>query len=442
MFELQSVVKGYISMNSNQLFEKSYAVTPGGVHSPVRSFKMMECDPVFFSEGKGAYITSVEGKKYIDFCQSFGPNILGHRDPDVQGAVCKVFNKVWTLGALDPYSVELSSWLVEKIPFIDKLRFVCSGTEAVMTALRLARAYTGRQKVLKFEGCYHGHVDNMLVKSGSGLAGMAESSSLGVEEKIVENTLVCGLGDLNHVEDIFKKHGDDLSCVILEPLPANYGLLVQEEEYIKAVYNLAKKYGALVIFDEVISGLRVGFTGMAGRLDLTPDIVTYGKVIGGGFPVGAYAARKDIMAHMAPEGGVYQAGTLAANPIGMVAGLTTLKKLEEHNVQQRLEERTTRFAATINEHIAKHNLPWQMIHYSSLFWLAPKTEQPIKSPRDFPDNMTQTFAKYFRACLKRGMYQAPNAYEVGFMSWAHDDNVLAAAQQIIVESLKEASETH
>lgn len=428
-------------MNSVELFEKSFSVTPGGVHSPVRSFKNMGCDPVLFSEGKGAYITSVEGNKYIDFCQSFGPNILGHRDPDVQQKVCKVFNKVWTLGALDPYSVELTHWLVDKIPFIDKLRFVCSGTEAVMTALRLARAHTGREKVLKFEGCYHGHVDNMLVKSGSGLAGMAESSSLGVESKIVSNTLVATLGDLNHVEDIFKKHGDDISCVIMEPLPANYGLLIQDEEFTKSVYDLAKKYGALVIFDEVISGLRVGFQGMAGRLNLIPDIVTYGKVIGGGFPVGAYAAKKEIMAHMAPEGGVYQAGTLAANPIGMVAGLATLQKLAEHNIQEVLEQRTTQFAKNINDKIIQLNLPWQMIHYSSLFWLAPKTDKPITSPKDFPAGMADNFAKYFRACLKRGMYQAPNAYEVGFMSWAHTADVLSAAESIIIESLKEASAT-
>ncbi len=429
-------------MNSVELFEKSFAVTPGGVHSPVRSFKNMGCDPVFFSEGSGAHVTSVDGKKYIDFCQSFGPNILGHRDPDVQEEVLKVFNKVWTLGALDPYSVELTSWLVDKIPFIDKLRFVCSGTEAVMTALRLARAHTGREKVLKFEGCYHGHVDNMLVKSGSGLAGMSESSSLGVESKIVSNTLIATLGDLNHVEDIFKEHGSEISCVIMEPIPANYGLLIQKEEFTKTVYDLAKKHGALVIFDEVISGLRVGFEGMAGRLNLIPDIVTYGKVIGGGFPVGAYAARKEIMAHMAPEGGVYQAGTLAANPIGMVAGLATLKKLEKHNIQAVLEQRTAEFAKNINNKINELGLNWQMIQYSSLFWLAPKTDKPITSPKDFPAGMADNFAKYFRSCLKRGMYQAPNAYEVGFMSWAHTDEVCAEAENIIIDSLKEASANH
>ncbi len=434
--------KGSLSMNSKEIFSRSYQVSPGGVHSPVRSFRSMGCDPVVFSEGKGAYITSVEGQKYIDFCQSFGPNILGHRDSEVQKKVCSVFNKIWTLGALDPYSVELTEWLVDNISFIDKLRFVCSGTEAVMTALRLARAYTGREKVLKFDGCYHGHVDNMLVKSGSGLAGLAESSSQGVESQIVSNTLVCELNNLEKVEQIFSEHGSSIGCVIMEPLPANYGLLVQAEGFNEKVFEIAKKHGALVIFDEVISGLRVGFEGMAGRLGVEPDIVTYGKVIGGGFPVGAYAAKKEIMDHMAPEGGVYQAGTLAANPIGMVAGLATVQKLKEHNIQEKLENKTQAFAEKINDEIKKLGLPFHMVQYSSLFWLAPDIGRPIRSPHDFPAGMAERFAKYFRGCLQRGLYMAPNAYEVGFVSWAHSEEILEASAHIMIESLKGVDEHH
>ena len=311
-----------------------------------------------------------------------------------------------------------------------------------MSALRVARAYTRREKVLKFEGCYHGHVDNMLVKSGSGVVGLAESSSLGVGQDSVNNTIIGHLDDLEHTEKVFADLGDEIACVILEPLPANYGLLVQRKEFIEGVVALARKHGAVVLFDEVISGFRVGFSGMAGELGIEPDIVTYGKVIGGGFPVGAYGARKEIMSMVAPEGGVYQAGTLAANPVGMVAGLATLKKMEEVGLHKNLLSRTQDFVESLQSKIDKASLPWQVITYSSLFWLAPKTDEPIRSPRQFPKVIPENFRPLFKSMIQRGLYMAPNPYEVSFVSWAHTPEILSEASEIIFQSMKDLEAAH
>jgi glutamate-1-semialdehyde 2,1-aminomutase len=248
------------------LYDRSLKVAPGGVHSPVRSGKSVGGEPLFFRFAEGAYLESVEGKRYIDFCQSFGPNILGHRDPDVASEVEKIISRVWTLGTCEPYSLELAEWIQAKVPWAEKLRFVCSGTEAVMSAIRLARAATGRSKILKFEGCYHGHVDSMLVKAGSGLAGDVASDSAGVPREIAETTLICPLDDESAVENVFDRSGSEIAAVIIEPLPANFGLLIQRDEFLRKVVDIGRRHGALVIFDEVISGFRVAIGGMAERL--------------------------------------------------------------------------------------------------------------------------------------------------------------------------------
>ena len=313
---------------SREYFERALRVAPGGVHSPVRAFKSVDGTPLFFRSAQGAIMISVEGRDYIDFCQSFGPLILGHRDPEVSEVIKEAITTAWSFGGCEPYSLELAEWITTRVPWVEMLRFVSSGTEAVMSALRVARAATGRSRILKFEGCYHGHADSLLVKAGSGLAGEAASSSAGVSDAVANETLVASLDDEDNVRAIFAEHGKEIAAVILEPQPANYGLLIQRREFIEEILKIAKEHGSLVIFDEVISGFRVALGGMAEVFELRPDLVCYGKVIGGGFPVGAYGGRRDLMEMVAPSGPVYQAGTLSANPVGMRAGLATLQKIE------------------------------------------------------------------------------------------------------------------
>src|ERR1043166_3637165 len=266
--------------SSPDLFERSLRLSPGGVHSPVRAFKGVGGTPIFFRSAQGGTMTSVDGREYVDFCQSFGPLILGHRDPDVAEAVREAIETAWSFGACEPYSLALAEWITSRLPWVEMLRFVSSGTEAVMSALRVARAATGRSRILKFEGCYHGHADSLLVKAGSGLAGESASSSAGVSENVASETMVASLDDEESVHAVFAERGSEIAAVILEPQPANYGLLLQRREFIEETVNRARQHGALVIFDEVISGFRVAMGGMAEVLGIRPDLVTYGKVIG------------------------------------------------------------------------------------------------------------------------------------------------------------------
>lgn len=421
---------------SSELFARSIKVSPGGVHSPVRSFRSVGGTPVFFSKAKGAYMYDVEGKEYIDFCLSFGPLILGHRDPDVEEVVKETVGMAWTFGACEPYSLYLAEFITSEIPWVEKLRFVSSGTEAVMSALRVARAFTGRDKVLKFDGCYHGHADSLLVKSGSGLAGLASSDSAGIGELQASQTLVLPLDDEKAVEELFVREGKNIACLIIEPLPANYGLLKQRKEYIEKIANLAKKNGSLVIFDEVISGFRVGMKGMADNFAVKPDLVTYGKIIGGGFPVGGYGGRKDIMDLIAPEGPVYQAGTLSGNPFGMRAGLATLKKMKEMNGYQILTERTTRFMKEFESILGLAGYDLKTVTESSLFWMHSNRVENIRAISAIPQGHKEEYAKIFHKLLDEGVYLAPSGYEVGFLSYAHDDAVLDQALAKLKKAVK------
>lgn len=421
-------------VTSEELFQRALKITPGGVHSPVRSFKGLDRAPVFFTKAEGAFLTSVEDKKYIDFCQSFGPLILGHLDPEVKEEVHRMVDTAWTFGATEVYSLELAEWITTTLPFMQKLRFVSSGTEAVMSALRVARAATGRNKILKFEGCYHGHVDNLLVKAGSGLAGTAASSSAGIPAEVAAQTVVSPLDDEAALEAVFAAQGKDIAAVIIEPLPANYGLLVQRPEFLKKVAELCKKNGSLLIYDEVISGFRVGLGGMVAETGITPDLVTYGKIIGGGFPVGCYGGKAELMNMVAPSGDVYQAGTLSANPVGMRAGLTTLKKMQRLDGWNVLNKRTEKFAQTLREGLAKKGSELQVSQVASLFWIHGKTSAPIRSIAQIPANQGGTFKGLFLKALDKGVYLAPNAYEVGFVSWAHSDELLEEAAHIIISA--------
>ncbi|WCL49387.1 glutamate-1-semialdehyde 2,1-aminomutase [Leptospira sp. GIMC2001] len=430
-------------MKSRELFERAKLVSPGGVHSPVRSFNSVGGTPIFFETAQGAMMTDVDGNQYIDYCQSFGPLLFGHRDETISKTVRETVDMAWSFGACEPYSLELAEFLVSRIPFIDKIRFVNSGTESVMSALRVARAATKRHKILKFDGCYHGHLDALLVKAGSGLAGESSSDSAGIGSEIIANTLVLPLDDEEALEKLFEREGDQIAAVAIEPLPANYGLLIQRKEFIEKVAKLSRKYGALLLFDEVISGFRVSPLGMAGDLGIEPDLVCYGKIIGGGFPVGAYAGKSQYMDLVAPQGPVYQAGTLSANPFGMRAGLAMMQKIWQEqpydllsksckelmnglvrilNLYARIDEKTNTIFSQNKNYISE--IEWESVTYGSLFWLKQKTEQPVRSIDAIPIGHKQRFARIFHALLNQGIYLAPSGYEVGFLSTAHTKSII------------------
>lgn len=407
----------------NELFEISKKLVPGGVHSPVRSFKGLPMTPRFIEKADGAYIYDVENESYIDFCMSFGPLILGHRDPDVEKEIRNALERGWSYGACEPYSLKLAQFIVERIPFIEQIRFVNSGTEAVMTALRLARGYTKKNKIIKFAGCYHGHTDSMLIKAGSGLAGTAEASSSGVPASVAQDTLILELNDLKSLEECFRVQ-KDIAAVIIEPLPANNGLLVQTKEFLEAIRRLTKENKALLIFDEVISGFRIGFGGMSERTQITPDIVTYGKIIGGGLPVGAVASTRKIMEELSPVGNVYQAGTLSANPLAMSAGMATLQKLTPDTykcINQYADKIYGIFRQWLSDYENGRFKDITLITHDSLFWFAPTSN--IHSLKDVPPTLSKRFQEMFEILLNKGIYLAPNAYEVGFISLAHDEKV-------------------
>lgn len=408
------------------LFEQAKDFIPGGVHSPVRSFKGLRSTPRFIKKGKGAYIEDINGKNYIDFCMSFGPLILGHQDEDVKASLNEALEDGWSFGAVEPYSLELARYLVERICFIDKVRFVNSGTEAVMTALRIARGATGRDKIIKFNGCYHGHIDSMLIKAGSGLAGTAEASSAGISKTVANETVILELGDKEAVEKTLSEGGDKVAAIIIEPLPANNGLLVQHKEFLQFLRKVTKKHGVLLIFDEVISGFRIGgFQGMSCHVGVFPDLVTYGKVIGGGLPVGAVAGKTEFMDLLAPIGPVYQAGTLSANPLAMRGGLATLKKMTPSNYKK-LSTQTAAVVELFSHWLKEYNngefSHYHLVQKDSLFWFVSK--ENVTSIPELPSKISEQFLPLFETLLEKGIYLAPNAYEVGFCSLSHDEKVL------------------
>ncbi|HKW00798.1 MAG TPA: glutamate-1-semialdehyde 2,1-aminomutase [Vicinamibacterales bacterium] len=426
------------SLTSADLRARALRVIPGGVHSPVRAFKSVGGDPIFFRQGSGARLVDVEGRSYIDFCQSFGPLILGHADPDVAAAAHAAIDDGWSYGACEPYSLDLAEWIAGRLPWVERIRFVSSGTEAVMSALRVARAATGRSAILKFEGCYHGHTDAMLVEAGSGLAGRVAASSAGIPDGILGDTIVAPLDDDHAVDRAFEQHGSRIAAVILEPLPANYGLLPQRAAWIHRVVDRARSRGALVIFDEVISGFRAGRGGMAEALGIRPDLVTYGKVIGGGFPVAAYAGRADLLDLVAPAGPVYQAGTLSANPVGMRTGLATLGKMERLDGWRVLDERTSRFCARLSAELHARHAGLTVVQQASIFWLHLTSSRPLRRVDALPEAQAPWYGRFFHAALRRGVYLPPAAFEVCFLSMAHDDETLTAAGEALVAAAVEA----
>ncbi len=419
------------------LYARSLQVAPGGVHSPVRAFQSVGGLPIFMSSASGACLTDVTGRELIDFCQSFGPLVLGHRDSDVREAAVAAIDDGWTFGCCEPYSLALAEWITGSVPAIDKIRFVSSGTEAVMSALRVARAATGRSRILKFDGCYHGHADGMLVRAGSGLAGLATPSSAGVSEAVAEETLVAPLDDDAELDRVFEARGAEIAAAVIEPLPANYGLLPQRDAFLHRLHQHCRDAGALLIFDEVITGFRVGKTGMAGTLGINPDLVTFGKVIGAGFPVGAYAGRAELMDQVAPSGRVYQAGTLSANPVGMRAGLAALAKMERIDGWRVLDQRAARFCSRLANGFATLAAPLDVVRAGSIFWIRQHAAAAVRNPDRIPAGNSAWFGRFFHAAVARGVYLPPSGFEVGFISMAHDEAVLDTAVRALVDAAHE-----
>ena len=420
---------------SSELFERAKKVAPGGVHSPVRGFRGVGGTPVFIESAKGSRMTDVDGNQYIDFCMSWGPLLFGHQDPEIGEAIKTALTKGWSYGAAERYSLEFAEDLTKAIPLLEQVRFVSSGTEAVMSAVRLARGFTGRDLVLKFDGCYHGSVDSLLVRAGSGLAEMASPDSAGISKQTASETLVVSLDDDAALEKIFELHGAKIACAIIEPLPANNGLLLQRNDYLRKLESLCKKHGALLIFDEVISGFRVGLGGMAALTDIKPDLITYGKIIGGGMPVGAYGGRKEIMEKIAPMGPVYQAGTLSANPVAMQAGHAMLKKIMRDQPYAKLAETGAWFVGELQKKADQH-LPFP-VHYQkfgSISWMICNGKEAISRIDQIPAEQKAYYAQIFHGFLDEGVYFAPSGYEVGFLSTAHTkadlEQVIQTAEKV------------
>lgn len=402
---------------STSLFEKAQTYFPGGVNSPVRAFRSVGGTPLFMRKGKGSRVWDADGNEFIDFCCSWGPLILGHAHPKVQEAIMETVANGTSFGTPTVQENELAELILSNNKYIEKIRFVSSGTEAVMSAIRLARGYTGKSKIVKFEGCYHGHVDSLMVKAGSGLATFGESTSAGIPHGFVQETLVLPLNDQAVIEKTLREH-DDIAAVILEPVPANNGLLLQHEETLRFLREKCTEHGVLLIFDEVISGFRIGFTGAAGRYDIKPDIITYGKIIGGGMPVGAYGASAEIMESISPLGPVYQAGTLSGNPVAMAAGKAALTELLKPDFYKNLESMTQWFSSEVESYCEKKGYGVKFPSIASICWIT-FADKDIRSADQIDGNSMTKFGVLHRELLNRGIYLAPSGYEVTFISAAH-----------------------
>ncbi len=421
---------------SKELYRRATAVIPGGVNSPVRAFRSVGGDPVFMESGSGCTVKDADGNEYLDFCNSWGPLITGHRHPEIIGAVKKQIEKSLTFGTPCEEEVLLAEYLVSElsktVKSIEKIRFVNSGTEAVMSALRLARGFTKRNKIIKFDGCYHGHSDSLLVKAGSGLVTFGVPDSAGVPANFTSETIVLPLDDTDALKKTFSENGNDIAAVIIEAIPANNGLLLQSSDYLHFLRDITKAHGSLLIFDEVISGFRIGFSGAAGYYGIEPDLVTYGKIIGGGMPVGAFAGRSDIFRELAPDGPVYQAGTLSGNPVAMAAGLAQVKLLTPA-LYSHLENLTKIIAETVNS----AGLSWKIASVGSIFWFRRGDKAPSRADQIDRESM-KVYAALHAESLEKGYYLAPSGYEVGFVSSPMNEAQVKAFAEHAVNFLKKS----
>ncbi len=419
---------------SAELYEKAKIYFPGGVNSPVRAFKSVYGTPLFIEKGDGCFIWDADGNKFIDFCCSWGPLILGHNHPKVRESVTEALQNGLSFGAPTALENELAELIVKNNRYLEKIRFVSSGTEAVMSAIRLARGYTKKDKIIKFEGCYHGHSDSLLVKAGSGLVTFGETSSAGVPKAFADETIVLPLNSIEAVKEAFSQFKGQIAAIIIEGIPANNGLLIQEKEYVHFLREICSENQALLIFDEVITGFRLGFEGAAAYYDVKPDIVTYGKIIGGGMPVGAYGASAEIMAHISPDGGVYQAGTLSGNPIAMAAGIAQLSVLK-NGAYKDLNSKAASFVNAIKRYVEAKNYKMRVFSVASIFWFAFTEKEHIREAADIEHGSMEKYKVMHRELLNRGIYFGPSGYEVGFVSTAHSKTELEIAKRAIFESL-------
>ena len=404
---------------SQALYERACRVIPGGVNSPVRAFRAVGGTPLFFARGSGQHLIDADGRQYLDFVGSWGPLILGHAHPEVVAAITEVSRAGTTFGAPCAGEVELAERVVASYPGAEQVRFVSSGTEATMSAIRLARAFTRRDLIVKFSGCYHGHADHLLVAAGSGLATFGRPSSAGVPEPFTACTRVLPLDDESALETLFAQEGGKIAAVIVEPVPANHGLLPQRPAFLARMRALTREHGALLIFDEVISGFRLPRGGAAERLGITPDLATFGKVIGGGLPVGAFAGPRHILSRLAPDGDTYQAGTLSGNPVAMASGIATLDALIREDGWQRLESLGAQLEQTLRPVLDAAPYPVHLVRVGSLFWLSLHDAGAPRVAASLPERAAQRFGRLFHALLKDGIYFPPSAYEACFLSLAH-----------------------
>ena len=409
---------------SEELFDRAVKVIPGGVNSPVRAYGAISIAPRFIDRADGCHIYDVDGKEYVDYIDSWGPMILGHNFPEVKESVLKACEKGLSFGCATAIEVEMAEFICDHIPHVDMVRMVNSGTEAVMSAVRVARGFTGKNKIIKFAGCYHGHSDAMLVSAGSGVMTSGVPDSAGVPKGCTEDTMTAVYNDLDSVRALMEQADGQTAAVIVEAVGANMGVVPPKKGFLEGLRKLCDEYGALLIFDEVITGFRLAFGGAAEYFGVTPDLVTYGKIIGAGMPVGAYGGRREIMELVSPVGKVYQAGTLSGNPIAMAAGLTQLKYLYEHQeIYKDLEEKGKRLYGGMEKILAEKNLPYHINHVSSLGSLF-FTEQEVVDYTSAKSSDTKAFSEYFKGMLAQGIHMAPSQFEAMFLSVAHTDEII------------------
>lgn len=405
---------------SKELFEEAKKYIPGGVNSPVRAFKSVGGNPLFISKAKGSKIYDADGNEFIDYVGSWGPMILGHAHPDVVRAILEAAEHGTSYGAPTELEVKMAKLVIDAVPSIEKVRFVSSGTEAVMSAIRLARGYTGREKIIKFEGCYHGHSDSLLAKAGSGVMTLGIPGTPGVTEGTAKDTIVLPYNDIDAVKEAFRKEGENIAAVIVEPIAGNMGVVLPEPGFLEGLREITKEYGALLIFDEVITGFRVSYGGAQELLGIMPDLTTLGKIIGGGLPVGAFGGRAEIMDYIAPEGPVYQAGTLSGNPLAMAAGIATLEILKNKSVYENLEKMSKMLAEGLKSAFEESGIPFYQTRVASMMCTF-FTSDKVKNYQTAANSDTDAYAKFFWGMIENGVYFAPSQFEAAFVSAAHTE---------------------
>ena len=427
-----------LQMTSTQLFNRAKKHIPGGVNSPVRAFKAVGGTPIFINNAEGAYLYDCDGKRYIDYVLSWGPMIMGHNHPEVREAVIEQCSRGLSYGAPTELEIELAELICKIMPNMDLVRMVNSGTEATMSAIRLARGFTGRDNIIKFEGCYHGHSDSLLVKAGSGALTLGVPSSPGVPKSLADHTITLTYNDSRGLKEAFEKYGDSLACVIVEPVTGNMNCVLPEADFLEALRSLCDKYGVLLILDEVMTGFRLGLQGAQGYYNIEADLTTLGKVIGGGMPVGAFGGKREIMEQIAPLGPVYQAGTLSGNPIAMAAGIATLNILSRSDFYSPIFDRTTSLCKGIELAAGKIGIPLTTNHVGSMFGVFFTDRETVKNYSDVMGCNIEFFNSFFHTMLSEGIYLAPASYEAGFMSSAHteeDIEATVAAAMLAFEQL-------